>query len=156
MSYGNQEAFDRKYPPSKRKMRYLAFNEYQQYLDRKLAHYNEWLGDKARKLGTAYEGFNEDMEFNTMMTAMQNMAATLVNEQVIPQGAKPRGKTKPAKAVKAPAARKAKTGTKQEAAVAIFKRMSGDKASTITAIMDELGMSTAGATTYFYNAKKLA
>lgn len=154
--YGNQEAFDKKYPPSKRKVRYLNHNEYQQYLDRKLAHYNEWLCNPKRPLGVAYEGFNEDMEFNTMMTAMENMAATLVNEQVIPKDAIPRGKVKVAKAVKAPAARKAKSGTKQEAAVAIFKRLNGDKASTITAIMDELGMSTAGATTYFYNAKKLA
>lgn len=48
-----------------------------------------------------------------------------------------------------------KENTKQAKAVEIFKRMNGSK-EAVTTIMQELGMSKAGATTYFYNAKKLS
>lgn len=47
-----------------------------------------------------------------------------------------------------------RSGTKQEAAQAIFKRLNGVRKDVIIAIQTELGMSEAGATTYFYNAKK--
>jgi len=90
------------------------------------------------------------------MNAIESMTEVLTGKAVIPADAKPRGKQRAVKAPKAPVARKAKSGTKQEAAVAIFKRFSGDKTTVISAIMDELSMSTAGATTYYYNAKKLA
>lgn len=55
-----------------------------------------------------------------------------------------------------PKVRAKREGTKQDRAVAIFKRCEGKRKETITAIVAELGMSEAGATTYFYNAKKLA
>ena len=60
------------------------------------------------------------------------------------------------KATKAPRAASASGPTKADRALEIFKRLGGDKAAVIAAIKDELSMSDAGATTYFYNAKKLA
>ena len=64
------------------------------------------------------------------------------------------------KAVKSEKPAKAKNvakraGSKGEAALEIFKRFSGARAEVITAIQNELGMSKAGATTYFYNAKRI-
>lgn len=62
-----------------------------------------------------------------------------------------------AKAVVATAKEKtARTNTKTARATAIYKQHNGDKAAIINAYMTELGMSKAGATTYFYNAKKVA
>ena len=63
---------------------------------------------------------------------------------------------KPAKAVKSfePKERVKRAGTKQEAAMAIFQRHSGNRKAVIADIKNELGMSDAGATTYFYNAKR--
>ena len=65
---------------------------------------------------------------------------------------------KPAKAVKStePKERVKRAGTKQEAAMAIFQRHSGNRKAVITDIKIELGMSDAGATTYFYNAKRFS
>lgn len=54
-----------------------------------------------------------------------------------------------------PKVRAKREGTKQDRAVAIFKRCEGKRKETIAAIVHELAMSEAGATTYFYNAKKL-
>lgn len=62
-----------------------------------------------------------------------------------------------AKAVVATAKEKTKrVNTKTARALEIFKQSNGDKKSTIEAYMSELKMSKAGATTYFYNAKKAA
>ena len=65
---------------------------------------------------------------------------------------------KPAKAVKStePKERVKRTGTKQEATMAIFQRHNGNRKAVIADIQNELGMSNAGATTYFYNAKRFA
>lgn len=48
-----------------------------------------------------------------------------------------------------------RTGTKQESAISIFKRCNGVRKDVIEAIQSELGMSQAGATTYFYNVKRI-
>ncbi len=63
---------------------------------------------------------------------------------------------KPAKVAKStePKERVKRAGTKQEAAMAIFQRHSGNRKAVIADIKTELGMSDAGATTYFYNAKR--
>ena len=65
---------------------------------------------------------------------------------------------KPAKAVKSsePKERVKRAGTKQEAAMAIFQRHNGNRKAVIADIKTELGMSDAGATTYFYNAKRFS
>lgn len=49
-----------------------------------------------------------------------------------------------------------RTNTKSIRAMEIYKQFAGDRALIIGAFMSELNMSRAGATTYFYNAKKVA
>jgi hypothetical protein len=61
---------------------------------------------------------------------------------------------KPQKPAKAKNAAK-RTGTKGELSIEIFKRLGGDRVGVIAAFQEELGMSKAGATTYFYNAKRI-
>ena len=142
------------------------------YLTRKLAHYNEWLGDPKRKLGTVYPGFPEDegeigkrregwgippkyKVADSVPDSVQRVRSgkkMTVVEQIEKIQAKAEAKKKPAKAKPA----KSSGGSKQDRAVALYKEFNGDRKQTIQAIMEQLGMSTAGATTYFYNAKKLA
>jgi hypothetical protein len=142
------------------KLRQLSHNDYNLYCQRKLDHYNAWLCDTKRKIGLPYEGFPEDDEFLTQAgvgmesTVIQDMVDTLTETKVVPESAKPERKRK-SKAEK-PVARKAKEGSKAERAVDIFKRLGGAKSEVIAAFMSELSMSQAGATTYFYNTKKIA
>jgi len=51
--------------------------------------------------------------------------------------------------------REKRAGTKQEKAIEIFQRLNGVRADVVAVIQKELGMSLAGSTTYFYNAKKV-
>ena len=127
----------------------MNLNAHNDYLQRKLDHYNAWLMDPKRELGSGpYPGFPEDVKVKAGRAIMQAEAKAKVEAKAA-KAAKP-------KAVKAKRAPKASGPTKQDRAVEIFKRLSGDKAQVISAIQTELGMSVAGATTYFYNAKKLA
>ena len=124
-------------------------NAHNDYLQRKLDHYNAWLMDPKRELGSGpYPGFPEDIKVKAGRAIMQAEAKAKVEAKAA-KAAKP-------KAVKAKRAPKASGPTKQDRVVEIYKRLSGDKAQVISAIQTELGMSVAGATTYFYNAKKLA
>jgi hypothetical protein len=116
----------------------------QEYMTRKLEHYNKWLLDPKRPSGTVYPGFPEEVKLAKARVALA--------EEFIAKA-----KTKAAPKAKAVKAKKvAGAPTKQDLAVAIFTRLNGDKAAVISAIQAELGMSAAGATTYFYNSKKLA
>lgn len=120
-----------------------------EYGTRKLAHYNMWLLDPNRKPYPAdpYPGFPEDVA--------QAKAVAAYKEEFVQRKAKPKAE----KAPKAPRAKRAKRTegpTKQDRAVEIYRELAGDKATVISAIQERLGMSLAGATTYFYNAKKLA
>lgn len=138
-------------------VRTMSHNEYNDYCTRKLAHYNEWLCDNNRKIGVPYEGFPEDDQFITQRgvgmesVAVQDMVQDLTGVKQAPKDARPKGKKANA-TVKAP--RKAKEGSKAEKAMFIFERVGGVKEGVIKAFMEELQMSTAGATTYFYNCKK--
>lgn len=124
------------------------------YLTRKLAHYNAWLGDTKRPLTSKYPGFPEPRpgEAPAKTTKPKGKKLTVV-EQIEKIQAKAEAKVEK-KAAKAKPAKSA-GGSKQDRAVALFKEFNGDRKQTIQAIMEQLGMSTAGATTYFYNAKKL-
>jgi hypothetical protein len=123
-----------------------TLNSHNDYLQRKLDHYNKWLLDPKRQLGSgAYPGFPEDVKMKAGRAAL-----------VADMAAKKTAKVEKTKAVKAKRASKASGPTKQDRAVEIFKRLNGAKGEVIQAIQTELGMSVAGATTYFYNAKKLA
>ena len=137
----------------------MDHNEYNAYLDRKLAHYNVWLVDNSREPGKPYPGFPEDKQARPVKFRMKNMQTMNAFEQfdsdMKARSAKPVAVKAP-KVAKEPRAPRASGPTKADRALEIFKRLSGDKAAVIAAIKDELSMSDAGATTYFYNAKKLA
>ena len=136
----------------------MDHNEYNKYLDRKLAHYNVWLVDNSREAGKPYPGFPEDKQARPVKFRMKNMQTMNAFEQLdhdLAQRAKPKAVKEP-KVAKEPKAPRASGPTKADRALEIFKRLGGDKAAVIAAIKDELSMSDAGATTYFYNAKKLA
>lgn len=132
----------------------MNLNEYNDYCTRKLAHYNKWLLDDKREFGKPYPGFPEDKAKGKKVesVAVKNMVDTLLGTFKAPEA--------PKASKRAGAARKGsdgpKAGTKSQRAVEIYKRLGGDKSLTIAAIQDELQMSLAGATTYFYNAKKAA
>lgn len=119
------------------------------YGTRKLAHYNVWLLDPNRKPYPAdrYPGFPEDVE--------REQAVAAYKEEFIQRQAKPKAE----KAPKAPRAKRAKRmegPTKQERAVELYKaNMKLSKDNMIALLREKLDMSLAGATTYFYNAKKL-
>ena len=129
--------------------------EDQDYLTRKLAHYNAWLGDPKRPLTSTYPGFPEPRPGEAPVKAAKPKGKKLtVIEQIEKVQAKAEAKAEK-KAVKAKPAKS--TGvSKQDRAVEIYREFNGDRKQTIEHIMERLGMSTAGATTYFYNAKKLA
>lgn len=137
----------------------MDHNEYNAYMDRKLAHYNVWLVDNSREAGKPYPGFPEDKQARPVKFRMKNMQVMNAFEQLASdqaqRTAKPKAVKEP-KVAKEPRAPRASGPTKADRALEIFKRLSGDKAAVIAAIKDELSMSDAGATTYFYNAKKLA
>lgn len=119
------------------------------YGTRKLAHYNVWLLDPNRKPYPAdrYPGFPEDVE--------REQAVAAYKEEFVQRQAKPKAE----KAPKAPRAKRAKRmegPTKQERAVELYKaNMKLSKDNMIALLREKLDMSLAGATTYFYNAKKL-
>jgi len=141
----------------------MDHNEYNAYLDRKLAHYNVWLVDNSREAGKPYPGFPEDKQARPVKFRMKNMQTMNAFQQYDHDMAERRAASslvakaeKAPKVAKEPKAPRASGPTKADRALEIFKRLSGDKGAVIAAIKDELSMSDAGATTYFYNAKKLA
>ena len=141
----------------------MDHNEYNAYMDRKLAHYNVWLVDNSREAGKPYPGFPEDKQARPVKFRMKNMQTMNAFQQYDHDVAERRAASslvakaeKAPKVAKEPKAPRASGPTKADRALEIFKRLSGDKGAVIAAIKDELSMSDAGATTYFYNAKKLA
>ena len=141
----------------------MDHNEYNAYLDRKLAHYNVWLVDNSREAGKPYPGFPEDKQPSAVKFRMKNMQTMNAFQQHDHDMAERRAASslvakaeRAPKVAKEPKAPRASGPTKADRALEIFKRLGGDKAAVIAAIKDELSMSDAGATTYFYNAKKLA
>jgi len=135
----------------------MDHNEYNKYLDRKLAHYNVWLLDKHREIGKPYPGFPEDKQGSPvkMLGRKVNAFEQLDHDLKARKVSTPKAEKAP-KVAKEPRAPRTSGPTKADRALEIFKRLGGDKQAVIAAIKDELSMSDAGATTYFYNAKKLA
>jgi len=129
----------------------MGSNEHNDYMTRKLAHYNQWLLDPKRHVSQGpYPGFPDDV---AQAKAVQSYKADFAERKA--KVAEPKAKVP--RVPKAKKARKEGSGpTKQDKAVEIFQRLFGDKAAVISTIQDELAMSLAGATTYYYNAKKLA
>ena len=120
----------------------------QDYMSRKLAHYNTWLfakQDPAEK----YPGFPDDIERERMIASLKAATAEKAEKKAAaPAVHKPKAKAKRKSTAEGP--------TKQDKAVEIYRELNGVKEDVIAAIQSELGMSLAGATTYFYNARKLA
>ena len=125
----------------------MSLNERNDYMTRKLEHYNKWLLDPKREFGKPYTGFPEDL-----VKPKRAAKAEIIAKPAVKVNA-PRVKAAPVKTKKR-AARAGNGPTKQMLANDIFARLGGDKAAVIAAIQLDLGMSLAGATTYFYNAKK--
>ena len=128
----------------------MNLNEYNDYCTRKLAHYNAWLLDNKREFGKPYPGFPEDLQLakkgkKVESPVIANMAETMTKT-----------KAAPAKAKAKKAKRAGASPTKGDLALQIYKRLNGDKTNVISELQTGLGMSLAGATTYFYNAKKAA
>ena len=130
-------------------MKQVYTNSYDNnYLQRKLDHYNVWLLDPKRKVEDGpYKGFPEEVE----------RAAKLAKGRAIMEAERA---AKPAKVVKTKVAAKrprADGPTKQERALEIYRaNIKLSKDNLIAIIREKLDMSPAGATTYYYNAKKLA
>jgi hypothetical protein len=121
------------------------------FLQRKLDHYNAWLLNPKRKVEDGpYQGFPEEVE----------RAAKLAKGRAIMEAERAAKPAKPAKVVKTKVAAKrprADGPTKQERAIEIYRDFAGQsKDNVIAKIREQLDMSLAGATTYYYNAKKLA
>lgn len=130
---------------------YYTVSHSNDFLQRKLDHYNAWLLNPKRKVEDGpYKGFPEEKELEAKMAKGR---AIMEAERA----AKP---VKPAKVVKTKvAAKRPRTGgpTKQERALDIYRDFAGQsKDNVIAKIREQLDMSPAGATTYYYNAKKLA
>jgi len=118
------------------------------FMQRKLDHYNAWLLNPKRKVEDGpYQGFPEEVD----------RAAKLAKGRAIMEAERA---AKPAKVVKTKvAAKRPRAGgpTKQDRALEIYRaNIKLSKDNVISIIREQLDMSPAGATTYYYNAKKLA
>ena len=121
------------------------------FMQRKLDHYNAWLLNPKRKVEDGpYQGFPEEVD----------RAAKLAKGRAIMEAERAAKPAKPAKVVKTKVAAKrprADGPTKQQRALEIYRDFAGQsKDNVIAKIREQLDMSPAGATTYYYNAKKLA
>jgi len=117
-------------------------DNHQAFLTRKLDHYNAWLMDPNRDLRTSgpYPGFPEEVVKSEKKRTERRSA--IPTHLVIP--------TKKVKRVRVAKGQP----TKQEQALRLVE-LNPKKEEAIYAIMTQLNMSKAGATTYFYNAKKI-
>jgi predicted secreted protein len=97
------------------------------YNERRIAHYNEWVKENKGP----YPGFPPELE-------LQEGIELLKRDMQRKNKAKKTGST----------------GLKTAKAVEIYKKHNGNKALVIEEYQKTLGMTKAGATTYFYNAKK--
>lgn len=130
---------------------YYSVSHSNDFLQRKLDHYNAWLLNPKRKVEDGpYTGFPEEKELETKMAKGRAIMAA-------EREAKVAKVTKVAKS-KVVAKRSTAGGpTKQQRALDIYRaNMKLSKDNLVTLIREQLDMSLAGATTYYYNAKKLA
>ena len=127
----------------------MSMNTDWEYGNRKLAHYNKWLLDPKRESGTIYPGFPEDLQRERAVAKLKAEAATKVVEKTerakIPAKAPP--KVKRARTTEGP--------TKLDRAVELMRANPQlAKADIIKLFCEQLSMTPAGATTYFYSASK--
>jgi hypothetical protein len=129
--------------------RFRDLNEYNEYLTRKLKHYNEWLMNPKRSLiAGAYPGFPEDVSYREII---QGMREDFQERRVV---AEKQHEEKKLDKQKKPRAKKIEGPSRLVQAQEIYKRLNGDRAAVVQAIQDELEMPASSAMTYFYNSKK--
>lgn len=127
-------------------------DKHQEELTNRLKHYNEWLMDNTRDMCSTYPGYPGDSKKKvnklkelTAVTPLNYEKGTKMSMKIEAVGVKVSSTR---------VLRGAKTGTKQSKAYEIVQRVgTSDKSVAVEAIMTELNMSKAGATTYFHNAK---
>jgi hypothetical protein len=133
--------------PTKVKEEVIVNNsdKHQEELTDRLKHYNDWLMDNSRPCDSTYPGYPADKKKKSAVKVapINNVKGKTMKIQAV--GVKVTG----VKLMK-----RAKEGTKQFKAYEIVQKLGTvDKSVAIQAIMGELNMSKAGATTYFHNAK---
>lgn len=125
---------------------------HQRELTDRLKHYNEWLMDNTRDSTSIYPGYPADKKKKptkdkelTVVTPIKREKGSKMSMKIEAVGVKVSSTR---------VLRGAKAGTKQAKAYEIVQKLgTTDKSVAIEAIMAELSMSKAGATTYFHNAK---
>lgn len=119
----------------------------------RLNHYNDWLSDSKRDIGSTYPGYPGDKGKKSETPVVETPVVTPIKRE---KGKKMSMKIEAVgvKVRSTQVMKRAKAGTKQAAAYEIVQRVGvSDKHKAIEAIMSELSMSKAGATTYFHNSK---
>ena len=113
------------------------------YMQRKLNHYNEWLLDPKRAVGTGpYPGFPEDLALErgrkiTLAVHQEKVAKKAAKAKVVRARSAP---GQPTKLDRAKSLRADNPGASKDTLIGLF--------------MSELSMSKAGATTYYYSSGK--
>jgi hypothetical protein len=106
----------------------------------RLEHYNKWLLDPNRPVGERYPGYPGDLIVARGRAILQQEVEVKV------------ARKKEQRAARAP--KPVEPGSKLAIAIDLYRQHGGDKQSTINAIQTQCNMTVAGATTYFYNARK--
>jgi hypothetical protein len=116
------------------------------YMQRKLNHYNEWLLNPKRAVGTGpYPGFPEDLALER-----GHKITLAIHQEKIAKKKAAASKPKALRARSAPG-----QPTKLDRAKALRVSNPGaSKDTLISMFIDQLGMSKAGATTYYYSSAK--
>jgi hypothetical protein len=123
-----------------------------EYTER-LRHYNEWLMDDTRDVTSTYPGFPGDSKKEKTTVMVDKPEVAPINPK---KGSKNSMKIQNVsmKVASTQVMKRPKASTKQANAITIVQNVGIDKKhDAIAKIMADLGMSKAGATTYFHNAR---
>jgi len=142
---------------------------WQDYMQRKLDHYNNWLSDH-KNFSKMYPGYFEK-EFE--MDVFENIVKVTTGEFEVADHLKATADQSAVSAVSAvggqvvtrKAVRKAaavkrestpRSNSKMVRAQELFATLGGERHATINAFINQLSMTPSGATTYYYTCKKAA
>lgn len=113
----------------------MSFQRQQELLDAKLSHYNAWLTDKSRDLTSRYPGFPFQHELDVLCGCADPIVEPAPRKTRQPKAVG--GKTK-----------------LEQAKELIASNRTMSRGEIIALFQTNLGMSKAGATTYWYSAQK--
>lgn len=125
----------------------------QEELTDRLRHYNEWLMDDTRDSTSTYPGYPSDIKKEKTTTVVEKPEVAPIKST---KGSKNSMKIQNVgvKVASTQVMKRPKASTKQANAITIVQNVGIDKKhDAIAKIMADLGMSKAGATTYFHNAR---